>query len=179
VGRPSDYRPEFVAELISYFSIEVQSIVEVDVMDREGKTRTEKKVVTNTFPTLTRFAAKIGVTRQTLHDWATDKDEDGAPKRPEFAYAYARAKEAQESLLIEGGMSGAYEGRFAVFASKNLIGWKDQVETTGEVTHVLASTAELDDFYAQGMAQMEANRRKVEARKRAISDATDVEVRDV
>lgn len=177
VGRPSDYRPEFVAELISYFSIDVQSVVDVDVVDREGKTRTEKKVVTNTFPTLTRFAAKIGVTRQTLHEWATDKTEDGAPKRPEFAYAYARAKEAQESLLVEGGMAGLYEARFAVFASKNLIGWKDQIETSGEVLHTHASTAELDELYAAGQAQMLENRQRVENRRRA-ADAEDVDVRE-
>ena len=58
----------------------------------------------------------------------------------QFAYAYARAKDAQESLLVEGGMTGVYEPRFAVFAAKNLAGWKDQVETVSEVTHTLAST---------------------------------------
>jgi hypothetical protein len=178
VGRPSEYRPEFVAELISYFDIEVQRVVDVDVVDKDGKTRTEQKLVVNTFPTLTRFAAKIGVTRQTLHDWATEKDQAGALKRPEFSYAYARARDAQESLLVEGGMSGVYEPRFAVFATKNLAGWKDQVETTGEITHTMASTAELDDFYAAGYAQMQENRRKVLERQRRAADAVDVDVRE-
>lgn len=178
VGRPSEYRPEFVAELIAYFDIEVQKVVEVDVVAKDGTTATEKKLVTNTFPTLTRFAAKIGVTRQTLHDWATEKSADGTPRRPEFAYAYARAKDAQESLLIEGAMSGVYEPRFAVFATKNLAGWKDQVETTGEVVHSMAKTDELDDFYAQGVEQMEVNRAKVAERKRRALEAETVAVRE-
>lgn len=180
VGRPSEYRPEFVSELIAYFDIEVRSVAEVDVTDKDGKTRTEKTLVVNTFPTLTRFAAKIGVTRQTLHDWATAKDRDGALLRPEFAYAYARAKDAQESLLVEGGMTGVYEPRFAVFAAKNLAGWKDQIETTGEVTHTLVKSDELDELYAQGTAAMEANRARVaERNKRRTLDAEDVDVREV
>ena len=178
VGRPSEYRPEFVAELIAYFDIEVQKVVEVDVVAKDGTTTTEKKVVTNTFPTLTRFAAKIGVTRQTLHDWATEKSADGTPKRPEFSYAYARAKDAQESLLIEGAMAGVYEPRFAVFATKNLAGWKDQIETVSEVTHTMASVAELDDLYTAGAAAMEAGRMKVLERQRRAAAAEDVEVRE-
>jgi hypothetical protein len=179
VGRPTEYRPEFVAELIAYFDIEVERLEDVDVVSKDGQTRTEKKVVINTFPTLTRFASRIGVTRQTLHDWATATDKDGALLRPEFSYAYARAKDSQESLLIEGGMAGVYEPRFATLAVKNLAGWQDKLETMGEVTHTMAKVEELDDFYAQGAAQMEAGRLKVLERKRRAAGAQTVDVREV
>jgi len=178
VGRPSEYRPEFVAELIAYFDIEVTKVVDVDVVDKDGTTRTEQKIVHNTFPTLTRFASKIGVTRQTLHDWATATDKDGALLRPEFSYAYARARDSQESLLIEGGMAGVYEARFATLAVKNLAGWQDKVETVGEVTHTMAKVEELDDFYAAAAAQMEAGRLAVIERKRRAAGAQTVEVRE-
>lgn len=178
-GRPTDYRPEFVDELIAHFDIEVESVVDVDVVDKDGKTRIEKKVVANKFPTLTRFAAKIGVTRDTLYEWSTAKDKDGALKYPEFSYAYARAKDSQESLLVEGGMAGVYDPRFAVFAAKNLAGWKDQVETTGEVLHTLATTTELDDAYARGMEAMQAGRAAVMARhKQRKNEAIDVDVNE-
>lgn len=170
VGRPTDYRDEFVDELVAYFDIPVQSEVDVDVVGKDGKTATEKRIITNTFPTLTRFAAKIGVTRQTLHDWATDKDADGALKRPEFSYAYARARDSQESLLTEGGMAGNYEPRFAVFAAKNLIGWKDQTETKSEVTLSTISTDQLDDAYKLGMEQSARDRAMV-LERRAKRDA--------
>jgi hypothetical protein len=177
-GRPTDYRPEFVDEMISYFNIEVQSIIDVDYKDKDGKTQIEKKVVTNTFPTLTRFAAKLNVTRDTLYEWSTAKDKAGALKYPEFSYAYARAKDFQESLLVEGGMAGIYEPRFAVFAAKNLAGWKDQIETTGEVTHTITTTAELDDFYASGTAKVQASRAAVLARRERAANAIDVDVRE-
>lgn len=177
-GRPTEYRPEFVDEIISYFDIEVESIVDVDVVDKDGKTRTEKKTVLNTFPTITRFAAKIGVTRETLHDWATAKDRAGALKHPEFSYAYARAKDSQESLLVEGGMAGVYDPRFAVFAAKNLSGWKDQVETKSEVSITNATTSELDEIYQAGALAMAQNRAKVLARQARVIDAEDVEVRE-
>lgn len=150
-GRPTDYRDEFVDEIVSYFDIPVESVVDVDVVDKDGKTVTEKRVVINTFPTLSRFASTIGVTRETLHDWATAKNPDGTLKRPEFSYAHARAKDMQDALLVEGGLSGRYEGRFAVFAAKNLIGWKDQIETTTEITVTSAPVERLDEAYRLGM----------------------------
>ena len=179
VGRPTEYRPEFVDEIVSYFNIEVTSLVDVDVVDKEGKTRTEKKIVTNTFPTLTRFAAKLGVIRDTLYEWATVKDKAGALKYPQFSYAYTRARESQESLLVEGGITGAYEPRFAVFAAKNLAGWKDQLETKTEITHTMASVGELDELYQLGAAQMQANRARVLERQRRAADALDVDMREV
>lgn len=165
-GRPTDYRDEFVDEIVSYFDIPVESVVDVDVLDKDGKTGTEKRVVINTFPTLSRFASTIGVTRETLHDWATAKNPDGTLKRPEFSYAYARAKDLQDALLVEGGLSGRYEGRFAVFAAKNLIGWKDQVETKTEVTLSTATTEQLDELYKRGMEQVHADRAMVLARRK-------------
>lgn len=168
-GRPPEYRDEFVDEIIRFFDITVESVVDVDVVDKDGKVTVQKQVVVNTFPTLTRFASKIGVTRETLHDWATAKNTDGSLKRPEFSYAHARAKDLQDALLVEGGMSGRYEGRFATMAAKNIIGWKDQIETTSEVTVKTASTEELDAAYQAGMAQMAANRDKVLARNRAAA----------
>lgn len=35
-------------------------------------------------------------------------------------------------------MAGLYKARFAVLTAKSLAGWKDQIETAGEVTHMLA-----------------------------------------
>lgn len=176
VGRPTEYRAEYCDEMIRFFDIPVQSVVESEEPDGNGGLRTVKRVVINTFPTITRFASKLGVTRQTLHEWATITHADGTLKYPEFAYAYARAKDFQDALLVEGGLSGCYEGRFATLAAKNLIGWKDQVETKTEVNITPVSSEELDNTYAEAMAQMEANRQRVLARKQAAA-VTDVVVR--
>lgn len=173
-GRPTDYRDEFVDEIISYFDITVESVIDVDVVDRNGKAVTEKKVVINTFPTLTRFASSIGITRETLHDWATAKNPDGTLRRPEFSYAYARAKDMQDALLVEGGLSGSYEGRFAVFAAKNLIGWKDQIETTAEFSVTGPTIEQLDQLYREGMEAVARNRAVVIEREKSMALATAV-----
>lgn len=166
-GRPTDYRDEYVDKIVSYFDIPVESVIDVDVADRGGRTVTEKKVVINTFPTVTRFASSIGVTRGTLHDWATAKNSDGTLRRPEFSYAYTRAKDLQEALLVEGGLSGRYEGRFAVFAAKNLIGWRDQIETTAEITMTGATVELLDQLYREGMEAAARNKAAVIERNKS------------
>lgn len=110
--------------LFDFFNIEVEKIINIEVMDKDGVIRNEKKVVVNTFPMFARFASKINVSRDTLLDWATAKNFDGTLRRPEFSGAYARAKDLQKALLIEGGISGAYESGFACRMSMRLLGWK-------------------------------------------------------
>lgn len=173
MGRPTLYKDEYREQLIAYFNIAVERIEVIEVptgkTDGEGKPimTTEHKPVLNTFPTLTRFAASIGVTRETLHDWATAKNPDGTLRRPDFSYAYTRAKDLQESLIIEGGMAGLYDTRFAGLAAKNLIGWRDQVDTKVEATVTNASKEDLEAIYRKRMAEMEANRKAVIARQAA------------
>ncbi len=163
-GRPTDYREEYVDEIIAYFDIQVQSLVDVEYAKEDGSMGVRKQVVTNTFPTLSRFASKLGVTRDTLYEWAHGRNADGTLKHPDFSYAYARAKDLQDALLTEGGMMGVYEGRFATLAAKNIIGWKDQVETKNEVALTSTSTDELDQIYVEKMAEVERKKQEVIAR---------------
>lgn len=123
-GRPSVYDPKFCDELIEMFS--QPATREVTLRDAKGNERVE--VMPGVFPTLARFAAMIGVTRETLHDWATAKNPDGELKHPDFSYAYKRAKEFQEANLVEGTMAGAYNSTFAIFTAKNVLGWRDKTE---------------------------------------------------
>ena len=67
----------------------------------------------------------------------------------------------QDALLVEGGLSGRYEGRFAVFAAKNLIGWKDQIETTAEFSVTGATIEQLDEMYRVGMEAVARNKAAV------------------
>lgn len=124
IGRPSSYKDEYVDELIRFFDISVYTIK--TTYDKEGNEKTEK--VLNPFPTLARFATKIGVTRETLHDWATAKLPNGELKHPDFSYAYKRAKDYQEALLVEGAIGGMYQANFSIFTAKNVLGWRDKTE---------------------------------------------------
>jgi hypothetical protein len=124
LGRPSKYRDEFVVMLLEYFS--QPPVKTITTVDKEGNT--VEKTVPAMFPTLARFAANIGVTTETLHDWATAKNLDGTPKNAVFSYAYKKAKDLQQANLVEGTMAGAYNSTFAIFTAKNVLGWRDKIE---------------------------------------------------
>lgn len=124
VGRPPKYTDDFADQLIEYFN--APPTREVVVKDKQGNETTQ--VLPGVFPTLARFAANIGVCRDTLHDWATAKNPDGTQRHPKFSDAYKRAKALQEANLVEGTMAGAYNSTFAIFTAKNVLGWRDKVE---------------------------------------------------
>lgn len=124
-GRPTVYRDEFPEMLLEFFAQDPTR--EVTVRDAKGNERTE--ILPGTFPTLARFATNIGVTKETLHDWATSRDIDtGELKHPDFSSAYKKAKDLQEANLIEGTIAGAYNSTFAIFTAKNVLGWRDKIE---------------------------------------------------
>jgi DNA-packaging protein gp3 len=169
VGRPTKYSDDFIPQMIAYFNIETERVEEVvaknskgePITDKDGKPVLDKVVVVNKFPTLERFAARIGVTRETLHDWATARHEDGTHVYPEFSYTYTRAKDLQSALLQEGGLAGNYEARIVQFALKNLAGWKEQIEQTVVADITTTSNDKLDEIYQQGIRNAEAARAAV------------------
>lgn len=123
-GRPPKYTDDFADQLIEYFN--APPTREVVVRDKHGNETTQ--VMPGVFPTLARFAANIGVCRDTLHDWATAKNPNGTHRQPKFSDAYKRAKALQEANLVEGTMAGAYNSTFAIFTAKNVLGWRDKIE---------------------------------------------------
>jgi hypothetical protein len=123
-GRPPKYTDDFADQLIEYFN--TPPTREVIVKDKQGNETTQ--VLPGVFPTLARFAANIGVCRDTLHDWSTAKNPDGTYRHPAFSDAYKRAKALQEANLVEGTMAGAYNSTFAIFTAKNVLGWRDKIE---------------------------------------------------
>jgi hypothetical protein len=161
VGRPSAYRPEFCQMMDAFFDIPLEKEVAVDIEDGKGGRIKEIRIVVNPFPTFARFAARIGVSRESLRNWSNAKNPDGTPTKPEFFCAYARARDLQESLLIEGGMSGVYDCRFAILTAKNILGWRDCIEQDIEVRIKAATVAELDRIYEEGMRRSKDNRRSM------------------
>lgn len=181
VGRPTVYSDDLIPQMLAYFNIETERIEEGEpikdkegnpLKDREGNLVLEKKVVVNKYPTLERFASKIGVSRDTLHHWATAKLEDGTPLHPEFSDTYTRCKDLATALLVEGGLEGNYEARIVQFALKNIAGWRDQIDTHVEGTITSASKEDLDAIYARGMEQSRIAAQEAKARAAAGIVAT-------
>jgi hypothetical protein len=164
VGRPSAYRPEFCQMMDAFFGIPLEREIIVDIDDGRGGHIKEIRIVVNPFPTFARFAARIGVSRESLRNWSNAKNPDGTPAKPEFFCAYACARDLQESLLIEGGMSGVYNCKFAILMAKNILGWRDCIEQEIEVRMKTATVAELDRIYEEGMRRSKDNRRSMAGR---------------
>lgn len=143
LGRPSAYRPEFAERLIDFFTVEPYT--EVDVPQPSGLVKRQRMATDP--PMLQEFARRIGVTKETIDNWATAINPDGTPRYPEFFDAYARARELQESLFSRAGMLGVYEPRFLAMAMKNLCGWQDQ--PAPKVDHAAVSKDELDRRFGQ------------------------------
>ena len=126
LGRPSLFDEKYTDELIAYFNIEPYEERTKQVATKSGEVIDIDTDVANDFPTLAGFAVKIGVHRDTLHEWSKAKNEDGSLKHPNFSDAYARAKDFQEKFLTVNGLKTLINPQFAMFVAKNVLGWRDK-----------------------------------------------------
>lgn len=161
-GRKTVYDSSLVDKLVKFFCIEESPFREV-----EGKGGVQ--LIPRRMPTIERFAVMCGVTRQTLHDWATAKKKDSEELlHPEFSYAYSRARDAQASFVIEGGVAGALQSNFSALFLKNFHGWQDKTEQevtqTSKIDLSLVD-AELADAAAERKAKIEEMKEKGKAGK--------------
>lgn len=127
-GRPAKYKKEYCEEIIEYFTQPRTKKVKVEeISSKNGKRIDKYETQANEFPQLADFAHKIGVDRATLWRWTEEHEE--------FRNAYKKAKELQESWLVENGFKGLTNPAFTIFAAKNICGWRDkkEIEMDGEV----------------------------------------------
>lgn len=146
-GRPSKYKEEFPASLLDYFNEYLlnpssQQIVERTVKfypDGREKERFEKfKTASRGVPTVFGWCLKHKISYSVVKGrWlkarigpVPEKGEaDRRPfKHPEFVSAYKLVHEFQKEFILTAGMSGAAPSNFAMFAAKNMIGWRDATE---------------------------------------------------
>ena len=129
------YKDEYCEMLIEYFS---QPATRIEYKETYFKGELSSKtpiVVLNEYPTFEMFAAKIGVTTDTLRNWAE--------KYPRFRLYYTRAKEIQLGKLTSNAMIGLYNPLYAKFEAVNNHGQKDKQEVDTNVSGGVA--IELDE----------------------------------
>ena len=102
-GRPTKYKEEFCDALVEYYDKEPVT---------DGKP--------TDLPVVVGFCRTIGISKDTFYAWVKKYDT--------FSDAYKKAQTMQEHILITNGLAGRYDKTFAIFAAKNLIGWKDKQE---------------------------------------------------
>lgn len=133
-GRPTDYRPEYCQQLLDYFGEKPYT------EDNQGKIRATD------FKSLAGFAIKIGVSRDTLHEWSK--------KHKDFSDAYIRAKDFQENFLAVNGNKGLINANFGIFTAKNVLNWRDKKEIDVRDNVNDLSDEEID----KKMAELEAKK---------------------
>ena len=112
-GRPTKWKPEYNEMIVKWFDVEPY---------RESN----DKMVPIKPPTLYGFAASIGVSDDTLHEWAKPENE---AKYAGFSAAYECARKKHQELIVQGALAGAYNSPFSIFYAKNVFGMKDKTET--------------------------------------------------
>ncbi len=117
-GRPTEFDPKFAEELLEYFSVDPYRERMRKVFTKKGDVIEIPEDVANDVPTLAGFAAKIGVHRDTIHQWTKD--------HPDFSDAYKKAKDLQENFMVINGNKGLLNPAFAIFTAKNVLGWRDK-----------------------------------------------------
>lgn len=133
-GRPSSYKPEYVNDLIEYFSKPPYLQVVKKISEKIEFAPNQFKTVVHEipqfredgtpvyeisdFPTIAGFAIRIGVHRDTLQEWAKNF--------AEFSDAYKKAKDYQENYLAVNGNRSLLPPAFAIFTAKNVLGWRDK-----------------------------------------------------
>ena len=113
-GRPTMYKAVFCDQILEYFDVEPYREI-TRVNKKTGNEYTQQ--VANDLPTLAGFAKRIGVCRDTLHQWGK--------VHPAFSDAVMRAKTMAEHLLVTNGLLGLYNPAAFQFVAKNYTNLRD------------------------------------------------------
>jgi preprotein translocase subunit Sec63 len=112
-GGQSKYKPEYCEEMLEYFNRGLY---------KETKTFNKKEL--NDLPTFQYYSAVIrSITHQTLLNWAAE--------HKEFGEVFNKCKKIQENILVQGGISRAYDPGFVKFILNSVSDtFKEKIEHT-------------------------------------------------
>jgi hypothetical protein len=117
-GRPSEYRPFHGEMLLAYAARARASVEEIETCKtRDGIRHIQKPIAP---PSITGFAAAIGVSRQTVWRWGE--------QHLEFAEALEIAKTAFEDIAMRMAALNAWSASVAALLLKNQHGWTDKAQ---------------------------------------------------
>jgi hypothetical protein len=134
-GRPTDYDPKHVTEMLEYFTGWEEYTEAVEEFSSNGKTTKVIKQKPNKPPTLGKYAIKIGVHRKTLQEWAA--------ANAEFQNTYDACKQIQEEFLCDKGLLGEYNSNITKFMLVNHTEMRDKTEQTIDAS---VKTESVEDY---------------------------------
>ena len=131
VGAPTFYRQKYCVEIVEYF----QNFKIITVDEKTGKETLQPPA------SLAKFATKIGVSWQSLHEWCK--------VHPEFKEAFAKAKKIYEDIIVDGAIIGKYNAFFSKCVMANWFAWVDKKEVESTNRNSDISEDELDKKIAE------------------------------
>lgn len=121
------YREEYVEQIIAHFSEPEPQYIYKRSYYKDGTLKSEEPIMLPPkFPTFEGFAAKLGVTHQTLMNWCE--------AHPRFSAAYGLAKNMQLGIAKAGGVMKQYDGNFTKFILMNDHGLSEKTQNDTTIT---------------------------------------------
>lgn len=122
-GRPCKYRAAFNIRMINYFSIEpYYDRKDSFITGKKGYTKTQYKLTANKLPTFSGFARHIGVSVDTLNEWAKPENE---AKYKGFSAAKKQCHDLQKDFLNTNALMGLYNATYSIFVATNITDMKN------------------------------------------------------
>ena len=125
----SKYKEEYCEEIISYFDKPPYDVY----TDENGR----ECLRPTAYPTIEGFAASIGVTSDTIRNWAEAHEC--------FRWSLERAHDLQKKILIINGLTGAYNANFAKFIASCTMGMHERTEADSTVKISVELPPEVDE----------------------------------
>jgi len=120
-GRPTKYKPEYCQKMIEYFNIEPNYVSKIITTGKNDYSKEEEKLLPSNLPTFEKFASLLDVNTDTLVEWSK--------KHKKFSAAYRKCKDLQKNILVANGLTGLYQGNFAIFVATNFTDMRHKNET--------------------------------------------------
>lgn len=109
---------DYIEVMFDIFDIEAYYQIERKVKTKDGSIKTEYETVPNDLPLFSKFASSVGLTKSDIN-YLNEHF-------PRFARAYEMCQDMQENILITNMLLSNYSSNAAMFAAKNLLGWKSE-----------------------------------------------------
>ena len=134
-GRPTDYSEEILKEARKYLE-QAQDEDEQQVIGLSAKgTELYKNKLRVNLPTIEGLSLYLGISRETIYDWASQKE------KKEFSDIIERLRAKQAESLLNKGLSGDYNSTIAKLIL-NKHGYRDESKQEHDVSPELKELLE-------------------------------------
>ena len=136
-GRPSKYRPEFIASVDEYLAQCVDEETEFH-KTRGDKSDSYDRILKVNLPMIEGFSKFLDVDVTTIYEWAK--------VYPEFSHALEHIKEEQKNRLLNEGLAGTYNPMIAKLILSANHDMKEKSDVTSDGKPIMGNTINIRNY---------------------------------